>query len=158
MRTIADLLDEAPALAALTPEHRQTIAGCAGNRIFAPGELILREGDPADTFYVVRAGSVALETFVPRRGAVVIETLHDGDLLGWSWLFPPYRNAFDARSVGTTHAIGFDGACLRGKADADPALGYSLLKLFGAVIMERLHDTRLRLLDLYGDGSGDRGP
>jgi hypothetical protein len=68
---------------------------------------------------------------------------------------PPYRTAFDARSVSTTRAISFDGACLRGKCDADPALGYALLKLLSSVFVERLQDTRLRLLDLYGRAGGD---
>ena len=96
---------------------------------------------------------MALETTVPGRGAVVVETLHDGDVLGWSWLVPPYRTAFDARALGTTARDRLDGACLRGKCEADPALGYDLLKLLAAVFAERLQDTRLRLLDLYG-GAG----
>ena len=155
MRTIEGLLGEVPALHALTPEHRDTVAGCARNQVFDPGARIMREGEPADAFYVIRAGQVALGTVVPGRGEVILQTLHDGDLLGWSWLVPPYRTAFDARSVGTTHAIAFDGACLRGKCEADPALGYDLLKLLSSVFVERLQDTRLRLLDLYakaGDG------
>jgi CRP-like cAMP-binding protein len=152
VQTIEDLLGAVPALSALAPEHRATIAGCAHNEVFEAGAQILREGSPANTFYVVREGAVALETFVPRRGPVMIETLHEGELLGWSWLFPPYRNAFDARAVTTTHAISFDGACLRGKCDADPGLGYDLLRLFAAVIVERLQETRMRLLDVYGDG------
>jgi CRP/FNR family cyclic AMP-dependent transcriptional regulator len=150
MRTIADLLQTAPALSALAPAHREQIAGCARNCVFAPGEQIMREGDPADAFYVIREGAVALETGVPGRGAVTLQTLHDGEVLGWSWLVPPHRTAFDARSLGTTHAIAFDGACLRGRCDADPALGYDLLKLMASVLAERLQDTRLRLLDLYG--------
>ena len=153
MKTIEDLLADVPALAALPPEHRATIAGCAHNEVFKAGAPILREGDAANTFYVIREGSVAIETFVPRRGPVMIETLHEGDLLGWSWLFPPYRNAFDARALATTHALSFDGACLRGKCDTDPALGYDVMKLFAAVIIERLQETRVRLLDLYGNGS-----
>jgi CRP/FNR family transcriptional regulator, cyclic AMP receptor protein len=112
----------------------------------------MREGDPADAFYVLREGAVALQTEVPGRGAIVLQTLHDGELLGWSWLVPPYRVAFDARSLGTTHAIALDGACLRGKCEADPALGYALLKILSTVFVERLQDTRLRLLDLYGKG------
>jgi CRP/FNR family cyclic AMP-dependent transcriptional regulator len=152
MRTIDELLDEAPALSALAPAHRAQIAGCARNRVFAPGEQIMREGDPADAFYVIRDGAVALETAVPGRGAVTLQTLHDGDLLGWSWLVPPHRTAFDARSLGSTHAIAFDAACLRGRCEGDPALGYDLLKLMAAVFAERLQDTRLRLLDLYGGG------
>jgi CRP/FNR family cyclic AMP-dependent transcriptional regulator len=154
MRTIEELLGEVRALQALAPEHRDTLAGCARNRVFEPGERIMREGDPADAFYVIREGAVALETVVPARGAVLMQTLHDGDLLGWSWLVPPYRTAFDARSMGTTHAIAFDGACLRGKCEADPALGYDLLKLLSGVFVERLQDTRLRLLDLYGKAGG----
>jgi hypothetical protein len=68
---------------------------------------------------------------------------------------PPYRTAFDARSVGTTHAIALDGACLRGRCDSDPALGYDLMKLISTVFVERLQDARLRVLDLYGkDGGG----
>jgi CRP/FNR family transcriptional regulator, cyclic AMP receptor protein len=156
MRTIPDLIAAAPALAGLSAAHREEIAGCARNRVFEDGEPIMREGDEARTFHVVRRGAVALETFVPRRGAVIVETLHEGDLLGWSWLVPPYRTAFDARAVGTTHLIEFDGACLRGRCDADPALGYALYRLFAPVIVERLQATRLRLLDLYGKASGDR--
>ena len=150
MQTIADLLGEVPALAALSAEHRDTLAGCASNLVAEPGQALMREGDRADAFYVVRRGSVALETAVPARGPVVIETLHDGDLLGWSWLVPPYRTAFDARALDRAHLVCFDGACLRGKCDADPALGYALLRLVAAVFTDRLRDTRLRLLDLYG--------
>jgi CRP/FNR family transcriptional regulator, cyclic AMP receptor protein len=150
MQTIDELLRDTPALQTLAPEHRDTLAGCAKNCVFRPGERIMREGDPADSFYVIREGAVAIETEVPGRGAVVMQTLQGGELLGWSWLVPPYRTAFDARSLGTTHAIALDGACLRGKCDADPALGYDLMKLVSTVFVERLKDTRLRLLDIYG--------
>ena len=156
MQTIADLLEEIPALSALDPAHRATIAGCARNRVFRDGEEIMRSGEQANTFHVIRQGAVALETFVPRTGPVIVETLHDGDLLGWSWLVPPYRVAFDCRAVGTAHTIEFDGACLRGKCDADSALGYDLLKLVAGVIVERLQGTRLRLLDMYGKERGGR--
>ena len=154
METLAELIEEVPALRPLSAAHRETIAGCARNRVFEAGEYVMREGDPADTFFVVRRGDVAIETFLPRRGAVTIETLHDGDLLGWSWIVPPYRTVFDARALTTAHVVAFDGACLRGKFDADAALGYDLMRLFTAVIVERLQGTRLRLLDLYGKDSG----
>jgi CRP/FNR family transcriptional regulator, cyclic AMP receptor protein len=155
MQTVEQLLEEAPALQPLAAGHRRTLAGCARNCTFEPGERILREGDPADAFYVIREGAVAIETEVPGRGAVVMQTLHDGELLGWSWLVPPYRTAFDARAITATRAVSLDGACLRGKCDADPALGYDLMKLISTVFVERLQDTRLQLLDLYGrDGGG----
>jgi CRP-like cAMP-binding protein len=131
-------------------EQLELIAGCARNRVFAAGEQLMREGEPADDFYVIRRGDVALETYVPQRGALTIETLHDGDLVGWSWLVPPYRTTFDARALVETHAVSFDGACLRGKCEADHDLGYELMTRFTAVIVERLQATRLRLLDVYG--------
>ncbi len=157
MRTLTDLMDEVPALGTLTPEHRGTIAGCTRNRAFAPGEALMREGGPADTFYVIRGGDVAIETEVPGRGAVTLETLHGGEVVGWSWLLEPYTSAFGARALTTTRTLAIDGACLRGKCEADPALGYDLLKLLAAVFAVRLQETRLRLLDLYGTARvGDR--
>jgi CRP-like cAMP-binding protein len=154
VRTLIDLLDEIPALTALSAEHREAIAGCTRNRVYERGDALLREGGPADEFFVVRHGLVSVETEVPGRGAVTLETLHDGDVLGWSWLLPPYRSAFGASALATTRVLAIDGACLRGKCDADPALGYDLFKVMAAVFGERLRDTRLRLLDLYGDGNG----
>ena len=149
MRWIDELLGEVPAFSGLPPEHRETIAGCGRNAVFEPGQYLMREGEPADAFYVIRHGSAALETFVPQRGAVTLQTLHEGDLLGWSWLVPPYLTAFDARAIDSAHVMQFDGACLRGKCDQDPALGYDLLKLFAGVIVQRLQHTRMQLLNVY---------
>ena len=105
-------------------------------------------------FFAIRHGTVALETYVPQRGGVTIETLHGGDVLGWSWLFPPYRCHFDARARTLVRALALDGVCLRGKCEADPKLGYELMSRFAQVLIERLQWTRLRLLDLYGrDGA-----
>jgi CRP-like cAMP-binding protein len=154
MQTIEDLLGASPALAPLTPGHRATIAGCAQNRAFEADEYLMREGQPADVFYVIREGAAAIETFVPQRGAVTLQSLHDGDLVGWSWLLEPYRVAFDVRALTSTRAVSFDAACLRGKCERDPALGYDLLRLFATVIVQRLQNTRIQLLDVYGtDGS-----
>jgi CRP/FNR family cyclic AMP-dependent transcriptional regulator len=151
VRTIDELLTEAPAFEGMSTEHLELIAGCAQNRTFEEDSYLLREGDPADVFYVIRRGRVALETFVPQEGKMIMETIDDGDLLGWSWLVPPYRVAFDARAVDSVHAIAFDALCLRGKSDEDPALGYELMRRFIPVIMERLQATRLRLIDVYGN-------
>jgi CRP-like cAMP-binding protein len=150
VRTLTELLDELPALQSLTPEHRAAIAGCTRNRVYAAGDALLREGGPADEFFILRHGAVAIETDVPGRGAVTLETLHPGDVLGWSWLLEPYRSAFDARALGTTRVFAVDGACLRGKCDADHDLGFELMARFAELISGRLQATRLRLLDLYG--------
>jgi CRP/FNR family transcriptional regulator, cyclic AMP receptor protein len=150
MRRLDQLVLEAPVFASLDPKFAQQLAGCAGNAGFRAGETIFREGDPADTFWVLRHGRVALELHTPNRGSLTVETLDPGDALGWSWLFPPYRWHFDARALEDVRAIAVDGACLRGKCDADPALGYELMRRFSQVMVERLQATRVRLLDVYG--------
>ena len=152
-RSLEDVLADVPLLDGLSDGERALLAGCARNVHFGAGERLFREGDAADLFYVLRQGSVALEAFVPARGPVVIETIEAGELLGWSWLFPPYRWHFDARALSVVRATAFDGACLRQKCEDDPALGYRLMGLFAQVLIERLQSTRIRLLDLYGDGS-----
>lgn len=151
-RSLESVLADIPFLAGLDAGRIALLAGCAGNVHFDAGEHLFREGQPADAFYVVRHGSVALETFVPARGPVVIETIDAGEVIGWSWLFPPYRWHFDARALTVVRATGFDGACLRRKCDHDPALGYDLMGRFAQVLIERLQWTRLRLLDVYGNG------
>jgi CRP/FNR family cyclic AMP-dependent transcriptional regulator len=154
VQTIEQLLAEAPAFNGMLEEHLTLIAGCARNTTFEDGSYLMREGDPADTFFVIRHGRVAMEIFVPQRGAVTIETIDDGDLLGWSWLVPPFRQHLDARAVGNVHTVAFDAACLRGKSDTDPVLGYELMRRFIPVIVERLQATRVRLLDVYGHVAG----
>jgi CRP/FNR family transcriptional regulator, cyclic AMP receptor protein len=150
--TAAELLDEVPVLAGLAREHRARIAGCARNRPFAVGEHLMREGGAANACFVIRSGAVAIETHVPQRGPQIIETLHEGDLVGWSWLFEPYHAAFDARAVTALETIELDGACLRARLEEYPTLARDLLGLFAAVIVERLQATRMRLLDVYGPG------
>jgi CRP/FNR family transcriptional regulator, cyclic AMP receptor protein len=152
-RRLDEILADVPFLAGLSADELALLAGCASNVHFDEGEVLFREGDAANSFYVVRHGSVALELHVPARGGMTIETIEAGEVLGWSWLFPPYRWHFDARALSSIRATAFDGECLRGKCEDDPALGYDLMKRFAQVLMERLQWTRLRLLDVYGDGS-----
>ena len=150
MKTVTQLLGEARFFDGLRVETIELVSGCASNVQFDPGTTIFREGERADAFYLLRQGSVALETYVPARGAVMIETIEAGDVLGWSWLFPPYRWHFDASALTAVRATAFDGKCLRGKCAADPALGYELVSRFAQTLIERLQWTRLRLLDVYG--------
>ena len=155
METIETILQGVPLFQGLTPAQLELIAGCGSNVRFSEGELLFRDGDEANTFYVVRHGSIALETFVPARGAVTIETLEAGEVVGWSWLFPPYRWHFDARALSLVRATSFDGACLRGKCERDPQLGYDLMSRFAQVMIKRLQWTRMQLLDVYGYAGTD---
>jgi CRP/FNR family transcriptional regulator, cyclic AMP receptor protein len=149
---IADLVAHHPLLVGLPGDAVPLVAGCALNVAVRPGQLLLSEGDPANTLYLLRRGRVAIEVQAPGRGAVVIETLGPGDVVGWSCLFPPYRWQFDVRATGHVGAISVDAVCLRSKAEADPEFGYELMKRLASIMLERLQATRMRLLDLYGDG------
>jgi CRP-like cAMP-binding protein len=149
-RGLETLLAEHPFFKDLPPADLALIAGCGKNVRFEAGQYIFREGAPANHFYLVRHGLVALEIFSPERGPLVTETIGEGEVLGWSWLFPPYRWSSDARALELTRAVALDGACLRGKCETDPRLGYQLMGRFAQIIMQRLHATRVRLLDIYG--------
>jgi len=153
METLEPVLAEHPFFQALAPEDLHVLAGCAMNVRFETGQQLFREGAEANEFYLIRHGKVALEVVVPGRSSVTIQTLGPGEILGWSWLVPPYRWRFDARAVELVRAIALDGKCLRAKCEADPRLGFELLKRFAQVIIERLQATRLQLLDIYGKGS-----
>jgi CRP/FNR family transcriptional regulator, cyclic AMP receptor protein len=128
------------------------IAGCGKAVHFREGEVIAREGDPADRFYVVREGLVALAIHAPGSGSFVVDTAGPDQIVGVSWIFPPYRWQLDARAVETVRAIALDGACLRRKCEEDPRLGFALMKRFAGVLKRRLYSTRVRLLDVYGHG------
>jgi CRP-like cAMP-binding protein len=150
METIDDLLSRHSFFKGLNPEYLALIAGCGRNVHFDAGAFLLREGEPADRFFAIRGGSVAVETYVPSRGAVTLQTLGEGEILGWSWLFPPYVCQFDARAREGVRATVFDATCLRNKCDADPKLGYELLKRLARLVSGRLEVARRQLLDVYG--------
>ncbi len=150
VRTLEQLISAAPVFEGLTPAQLELIAGCGANQHFEGGERLFTEGGPAERFYLIREGAVALEVDAPGRGPLVIETLHEGDVVGWSWLFEPYRWVFDARATQPTATVSFDGACLRGKCQDDHELGYQLMRRFAALLIDRLQATRLQILDVYG--------
>ncbi len=151
--TIAQLIAALPILEGLNAEEVEQVAGCSRNVALEAGQLLFTEGSRADACYLVRRGRVAIELHVPGRGGLVIDSVETGDVVGWSWLFPPYRWVFDGRAVAPVGAVAIDAACLRAKAEADPAFGYRLVQRFAAQMMRHLQSTQLRLLDVYGDGS-----
>lgn len=153
MHTLDTLLPESSVFAGLDADQLGLVAGCGKNATFAAGERLFREGDPADVFFLVRHGVVALETYVPNRGPLTFDSVGPGEIAGWSWLVAPHRWHFTGRAVEAVRAIEFDGACLRGKCDRDAELGYALLTRFTQVLVERLQATRFQLMDVYGDGN-----
>ncbi len=151
MQTLEPILAELPLFQGMKPNHLALIAGCAANVRFSAGEVIGRAGEPADQFWVIREGRIALEIHAPGRGTVTIHSIGDNEVLGWSWLLPPHQWHFDARALTVARALSFDGRCLRGKFEHDHELGYELMKRFAQVIVQRLEATGLQLLDVYGD-------
>jgi CRP-like cAMP-binding protein len=150
MDTLEPLLREHTFFRGLEPEHLTLLVGCSTNVRFAEGEFLLREGDGADRFFLIRHGHVAIEVPAPSGGSITVQTVGEDEVVGFSWLFEPYRWEFDARAVETTTAVALDGVCLRTKCDEDPRLGYDLMKRFARVMVSRLQATRLQLLDVYG--------
>jgi len=146
---LTELVARHPLFAGLPVDLTAELAGCARNVAFPSGGRLLVEGEPDDMLYLVRRGHVAIEVHAPGRGAIVIETVGPGDVVGWSWLIPPYRSQFDARATEPVGAISVDVGCLRAKSEADPAFGYALLQRVSAKVVEQLQMTRERLLDLY---------
>jgi CRP/FNR family cyclic AMP-dependent transcriptional regulator len=150
MRTIEQYLPDHPFFTGLDADALALVSGCATNVSLAAGEFLFREGEPADWFFVIRRGRVAIEVHAPAAGTVVLDTADAGDIVGWSWLVPPYRWLFDARAVEATGAVTFNGRCLRDKCEEDPRLGYELTRRVTRVMSDRLVAARVRLLDLYG--------
>lgn len=133
----------------MAPEFIETLTGCAKNLRIAADTYLFHEGDEAKHVYLIREGHVAMEVSAPGEGRMVFQTVTTGGVIGLTWLVPPYRWRFDAHAKEDLRVIEFDANCLRTKCDADPALGYAVMKQVMPIIVERLHDTRLQLLDLY---------
>jgi CRP/FNR family cyclic AMP-dependent transcriptional regulator len=150
MESLEPILRTHPFLEGLDSRFLGLITGCASNVRFNAGEFLFHEDEEANQFYIVRQGRVAVESHAPGMDPIIIQTVEEGDILGWSWLVPPYYWHFDARAVELTRAIALDGKCLRQKCEKDHELGYELLKRFTNIITQRLEATRLQLLDFYG--------
>ncbi|MGB2599315.1 MAG: cyclic nucleotide-binding domain-containing protein [Candidatus Omnitrophota bacterium] len=143
-KTLEPILKKHPFFKDLEQEYLDFIAGCASNVVFKEGEIIMKENEPADKFYLIREGMVAIEI----TRSITIQTLEGGDILGWSWLIPPYRYRFTCRVVENVRAIALDGKCLREKCEKNHDLGYELLKRLTGVFTQRLEATRKQIISL----------
>ena len=140
--SILDIFATHPFLYRLDEQHRMRLAAGARPFTAAAGEYLFHEGDPANAFYLVQDGFVAITATTPDQGEVVIQTVGPGEVVGWSWLLPPYRWQFGARAAGPVRGISFDGEWLRTLCEQDYELGYHLLKELLAVVGGRLAATR----------------
>ena len=149
MQRLDDTIRSHPFWQGINPCYFHLLNECAAFVKFGFEQPIFRAGIKAEQFYLICSGQVALETFVPGKGAITIETLGPGEALGWSWLFPPYRWHFSARSVDLTEMVAFDVHRLRKHAEENHDFGYELATRIGQVVLKRLQATRLQLLEFY---------
>jgi CRP/FNR family transcriptional regulator, cyclic AMP receptor protein len=147
--TLEPLLRRHEFFAGLDPQYLALLTGCAANVTFAGGAFLFRQGTPAEKFFLITGGTVALEIAAPSR-VVTVQTLGEGEVAGFSWLMGPHQWQFDGRAVTRVRAIEMDGACLRAKCEADPRLGFDLMRRFAGVATRRLQATRLQIMDVYG--------
>ena len=135
----------------LTPDQLADVAQTTRQVYHPAGTQLFEEGQDASGCWLIGSGQVALATAVPGRGQVVVQTLGGGDVLGWSWLVPPHHWHFTATVTQDMTAVELDTPRLTVLADRDPALGYPLALGLFEILLTRLQNTRLRLLDLYGN-------
>jgi CRP-like cAMP-binding protein len=149
METLERILSAHPFFKGLGERYLPLLVGCASNVRYHAGDYIFREGGEADRFYLLREGKVALEVAAPNRQPIGVHTLCAGDVLGWSWLIPPYKWHFNAHVVEPVRAFALDGTCLRAKCEEDHDLGYALMKQVALITTQRLQATRHQMLDIY---------
>ena len=141
-----------PFLHGLNHDQLILLADCALTAEFKPGDVIFREGEKAKVFYLIERGKVVVESGRQYGEPVVIDTIGAGDLLGWSWMMPPYVWHFTARAVEPTTAIYFLGPILRDYCERDHSLGFELHKRMSAVMMRRLQAARRKMLSIHAHG------
>jgi CRP/FNR family transcriptional regulator, cyclic AMP receptor protein len=142
----ADALAAHPFLHGLSRDHLGVLAGTASDVTFPARQRLFDDGGSANRFWLLQSGHVALDLHVPGKGRMKIDTIGMGELLGWSWLFPPYRWAFGAVAVSPVEAFEFDARAVRACCESDPVLGYELTTRLAHVVAKRLQATRIRLI------------
>ena len=157
VKSIRSLIAENAFFEGMADEHIEALSECGRLVYFKAGEFLLREGDEAHTFYLIREGLVAIESDTPGAGALSVARVGEGGVTGYSWLFPPYRNGFDSIALTDVSAVALNGRCLLGKSEADHELGYQLMKRFSQVMHDRLQATRRQMLDVYISGGTTDG-
>ncbi len=145
-KAMATAIAEHPFLRGLKPEHLRFLADSAMYMRYEPGDIIFHESEPANRFYLIEQGHVSLEFDRQDEPPAPIQIIGPGDVLGWSWLFPPYHWHFDARALEPVTAIFFYGTRLREQCEMDHLLGYELMKRVAQVLINRLQATRKELL------------
>lgn len=155
MKSVKAIITDHPLFRDLKPEHITVLIEGAKAASFEAGEVLFREGEPANRFYLIESGKIALEAHEPGGGTLLVETLTAGDVLGWSWLFSPFVWHFQGRAIEPSNALLLNGGHLLVAAEKDHDFGYELMKRVAQVVIHRLQATRKQLLALQVESALD---
>jgi len=133
----------------MDPKHLKFLSQHMTQDAFKPNEYILKESEQATKFYLILKGKVSIEMLSPEGKPFSIQTLTTGDIVGWSWMFPPYQYQFSARALEATDMLVIDGEILKKKSKNDNEFGYEFLKRLVNIFVQRLQATRQHLIALY---------
>ncbi|MCB0258716.1 MAG: cyclic nucleotide-binding domain-containing protein [Calditrichaeota bacterium] len=149
MDTIKKYIKEHPFFQDFQAEQLDKIVEFASHMSFDPDQYVFRDGEEANAFFLIMKGIISLEVHAPNRGPVSIEWISAGDVMGWSWLYPPHRWHFDARAKEETHVIILNGKKLREMIEEDHEFGYYMLRKIARVVEDRLQATRVKMMQVY---------
>jgi CRP-like cAMP-binding protein len=155
MKTLNEAIMKHAFFNGMKPEHLAVLTEGAKATSFKAGDVLFREGEPANQFYLIESGKIALETLESANGTMLVQTLGAGDVLGWSWLFAPFVWHFQARAIEPANVIVLSGAHLLVTAERNRDFGYELMKRVAQVVIRRLQATRKQLLALEVESALD---
>lgn len=144
--TLTERLLNHPFIHGLDDKYIPLLFDCCMAVKFEAGQEIFKEGDLANRFYLIEKGKVQLEAPNATQGDVPIQIIGAGDVLGWSWLFPPYYWHFSARAIEPVTSLFLYGTRLLVQCEDDPELGYKIMKKTASVLIQRLNATRKELI------------
>ena len=157
MTDLGQRLRRHPFVAALSDDDISTLEGCGLSYLsFEPGDKLVQEGKLADGCFLIDRGEVALEMYVDRAESRTLQVVQAGDIVGWSWLLPPYLGTYDATALTPVTAMRVDAPLLREAMESDRAFGYAMLVRVCRVAVSRLEATRREFLDAYQSGTPGR--
>jgi CRP/FNR family cyclic AMP-dependent transcriptional regulator len=133
----------------LPPDFIGFLAAHAIVRRLERDEVLFHYGERANHFYLVENGHITVEVAAISGPALELQDLGPGAALGWSWLIPPHTWSFQARAKTTAELLEFDGDAVLAHCEENSRFGYQMLKRFAALMSERLHFARSKMVESW---------